>query len=133
MKKALPENLRGRCSCFAPHFSGAAVQVVWVLVSLVGAVCSAVIVWPSGRWKDTEKPQPRAAAMAARSDTLQLSRPSFWAIFGPLVFRRRASSLAESPCSRRTCRSSFETCILYHLFPGGLLIVYRQAANLCTV
>nr|DAE39037.1 MAG TPA: hypothetical protein [Caudoviricetes sp.] len=79
MKKALPENLRGRCSCFAPHFFGAAVQVVGVICSdcSAGAGCSAVIVWPSGRWKDTEKPQPRAAAMAARSDTLQLSRTIF--------------------------------------------------------
>jgi hypothetical protein len=107
MKKALPENLRGRCSCFAPHFFG-------VICSdcSAGAGCSAVIVWPSGKWKDTEKPQPKAAAMAARSDTLQLSRRIFWLMFCGVVFVRRASSLAFPSHSRRTRRTSLEICIL---------------------
>nr|DAT99120.1 MAG TPA: hypothetical protein [Caudoviricetes sp.] len=69
--------------------------------------------------------------MAARDETYQLSLLIFWLMFCGVVPMRRANSLPLILYSSRRRRTSLETCILYHLFPGGLLIVYRQSRFLC--
>ena len=59
--------------------------------------------------------------MAAKDETYQLSLLIFWLMFCGVVPMRRANSLPLILYSSRRRRTSLETCILYHLFPGGLL------------